>query len=163
MLKTFLVAMSLVLVMSACGSEGDVGGTREETAQQSGGEESQSAFGEAAAAGDAEQTVEITALDDLSFDPASITAQAGETINFVVTNEGKAPHEFVIGDRQYQEEHEKAMEHGGHGEDLGNVVELAPGATEEIAWKFTVTGEVLFACHVDGHYEGGMVGTVEVR
>ena len=39
---------------------------------------------------------------------------------------------------------------------------LAPGETKELTWRFSEAGEVLFACHVDGHYDGGMVGTVSV-
>ena len=161
MLKAMVIAASLVLVMGACGSD-DGGGTGAGDAPAA---SDAGSFGEAAAAGEADRTVKVDALDDLSFEPASVTVEAGETINFVVTNEGKAPHEFVIGDREYQDEHEQSMEHGGGhgGEDLGNVIELPPGATEEIAWTFTDAGEVLFACHVEGHYEGGMVGSVNVQ
>lgn len=162
MSKKWLVAVCLVLVMGACGSdEGTGGGADGSGGASSGG----GSFGEAASAADADRTIEVSALDQLEFKPASVEVDAGETINFVVTNEGKAPHEFVIGDQDYQEEHEQTMEHGGGhgGEDLGNIIELAPGATEEIAWTFSEAGEVLFACHVEGHYKGGMVGTVEVK
>lgn len=165
MFKHLVIAMSLVLVMGACGSGEEGSGGADDTSGSSSSEAG--SFGEAASAGDADRTVEVSALDKLAFDPASVEVKAGETINFVVTNDGKAPHEFVIGDRDYQEEHEKSMgsmgsmDHGG--EDLGNVLELEPGATEEIAWTFTEAGEVLFACHVEGHYEGGMVGSVKVQ
>ena len=162
MSKKWVAAIGMVLVMGACGSDGGTGGGGEGSSGESSGGGS---FGEAASAGDADRTVEVSALDQLEFDPASLEVEAGETINFVVTNDGKAPHEFVIGDRDYQEEHEETMEHGGGhgGEDLGNVVEVAPGATEEIAWTFSEAGEVLYACHVEGHYEGGMVGSVTVK
>ena len=157
-----IAAVCLVVALGACGSDQDGTGAGGPSGSSGSGGGS---FGEAAAGSQADRTVKVTALDELEFDPASISVKAGETINFVVTNEGKAPHEFVIGDRDYQEETEETMEDGGGhgGEDLGNVVELEPGATEEIAWTFSEPGEVLFACHVEGHYEAGMVGSVTVE
>lgn len=167
MKRVTLIAV-LVLVFGACGSSdggGSAGGSSDgghdmSTMDEGGGDGA--GFGKAADAEDADRTVEVKTLDELRFDPEEITAEAGETINFVVTNDGRAPHEFVIGDQKYQEEHEQAMEHGGHGESTGNVVEVDPGDTAEIAWTFTEPGEVFYACHVEGHYQGGMVGTVTV-
>ena len=170
MFKAMSLVAAVVLVLGACGSDGgdagsgggsSDGGHDMSTIGESGGDGV--TFGKAAAAGDADRTVEVETLDELRFDPDEITVEVGETDNFVVTNDGRAPHEFVIGDQQYQEEHEQAMEHGGHGESTGNVVEVDPGDTAEIAWTFTKAGDVLYACHVEGHYEGGMVGTVRVE
>lgn len=123
---------------------------------------SESGFGEPAGSQDATKTVDVTALDKLAFDPSSVSVQQGDVVRFVVTNEGRAPHEFVIGDEEYQEEHEESMEHGGHDMELENSVEVGPGETAELTWRFTSPGKVLFACHVAGHYEGGMVGTILV-
>ena len=39
---------------------------------------------------------------------------------------------------------------------------LDPGETAETTVTFDEPGELLFACHVDDHYEGGMVGTISV-
>jgi uncharacterized cupredoxin-like copper-binding protein len=39
---------------------------------------------------------------------------------------------------------------------------VAPGETEEITWTFTDAGGTLYGCHEPGHYEGGMVGSIEV-
>jgi len=49
----------------------------------------------------------------ITFDPAQITVTEGETVAFVVTNTGQAPHEFVIGDEAVQQEHEAEMIAGG--------------------------------------------------
>lgn len=83
-------------------------------------------------------------------------------ITFVVTNSGKNDHEFVLGDEEFQAVHGEAMnagdmEHGG-----GMAIEIGSGEAREITWRFGEPGEVLFGCHEADHYEGGMVGTIEV-
>jgi uncharacterized cupredoxin-like copper-binding protein len=114
------------------------------------------------------ERIEIEALDELAWDPASVTVQAGETVTFVVTNEGQAQHEFVLGPEHVQEAHEQAaaggMEHGeAGGEEAMAVLELAPGETKEATVTFDEPGEILYGCHEPGHYDGGMVGTVTVE
>jgi uncharacterized cupredoxin-like copper-binding protein len=111
--------------------------------------------------------IEIEALDELAWDPASVTVQAGESVTFTVTNDGEMQHEFVLGPEHVQEAHEMAategMEHGGAGAEALAVLELAPGETKEVTVTFEEPGEVLYACHEPGHYDGGMVGTVTVE
>ena len=149
-------------VVGACaGPPPDEGGGGAEEVSRS---EAATSFGSPGAADEIDRTIDVRALDDLSFDPADLAVDSGETIRFVVTNEGDAPHEFVIGDAAYQEEHGEAMEHaGGHSAVSGNAIALEPGEVSEIVWTFSEPGEVLYACHVEGHYEGGMVGTVTVE
>ena len=152
---------ALVAVTSffaACGGGGDTGSSSGDAEVP----------GMEAAASEADREVEVDARDSLEFDPGTIEVKVGETITFVVTNSGKAVHEFVLGNETFQEEHEEEMSEGAHGEGHGgmedgsNAVSVAPGATEEITWTFTDSGEVLYGCHEPGHYEGGMVGTIEV-
>ena len=153
-LRIVAVCVVLGLTLVACG-ETDPDAASQDGSSESGG------FGETATSQDATKTVGVKALA-LTFDPSSVSVQQGDVVKFVVTNEGKAPHEFVIGDEAYQEEHEESMEHGGHDMELGNSVAVAPGETAELTWRFTSPGRILFACHVAGHYEGGMVGTILV-
>ncbi|MGH2807660.1 MAG: cupredoxin domain-containing protein, partial [Actinomycetota bacterium] len=110
---------------------------------------------------DADRTVEVVATEDLKFDPPALEVTDGETITFEVTNDTSIPHEFVLGDEAYQDSHEAAMAEGMDHEDNG--VSLEPGATEEVTWTFSEAGEVLYACHVAGHYDAGMKGTVTVE
>ena len=39
---------------------------------------------------------------------------------------------------------------------------LDPGETAEATVTLDGPGELLYACHVSGHYDGGMVGTITV-
>lgn len=108
----------------------------------------------------ASRTIEVSAAAR-AFDPPTITVKPGETVVFEVTNEGGEPHEFVLGDAAYQEKHAEAMSQGMHHDD-GNVLTLAPGDTKALAWTFGLEGEVIYGCHVAGHYEAGMFGEIEV-
>lgn len=101
--------------------------------------------------------------DALRFDPESIEVEKGETVAFVITNVGKLDHEFVLGDPHFQEDHAaEAAGHGDHEMDEGNSVHVPPGETATLAWTFSQAIEVQYACHVDDHFESGMVGTVEI-
>jgi len=124
-----------------------------------GAQEEGSVPGAPADASEATRRVEVAALDQLRFDPASIEVSAGEAVTFVVTNEGNTEHEFVLGDAEYQKAHGRDMDHDMS---MGNAVTVEAGQTEELTWRFDESGEVLYGCHVNGHYDGGMVGTIEV-
>lgn len=109
------------------------------------------------------RTVRVTALDSMRFEPQTLQVRAGETIRFVVTNAGKLPHEFVVGDRREQQEHEemmKKMPDMRHEHD--NALSLAPGQTKTLVWRFDKPGTYELGCHVPGHYEAGMVSTAIV-
>jgi uncharacterized cupredoxin-like copper-binding protein len=106
------------------------------------------------------ETIEIDALDSLRFDPDELTVSVGDTIQFVVTNAGSGDHEFVLGDADVQQAHED--EHGHGGDDALATLELPPGTPETATVTFDAPGEVLYGCHIDGHYGAGMVGTLTV-
>ena len=99
--------------------------------------------------------------DPFTYEPARLEVMEGERIEFVVINEGRIRHEFLIGDDEKQQEYEQAMRQGGHEEhgEESNGVSVEPGA--EKSFVFTVPkseGALLFGCHEPGHYEGGMRG-----
>ena len=138
-------------------------------------------IGEPGDAAAADRTVEIV-LHDNYFEPETIDVAAGETIRFVVRNEGDFVHEFNIGTAAMHEAHREEMmmmvEHGvlkadsidweaaktmqesmGHGmHDEPNSVLLEPGDSAEIVWSFPHEGPLEFACNVPGHYASGMMG-----
>lgn len=109
------------------------------------------------------RTIEIVAMDSLAYEPASIEVAQGETVRFVVTNDGATDHEFVVGDMDTQAMAEEQAMEGMHGhvEAMASLA-LDPGETAETVVEFEQPGEFFFACHIAGHYEGGMVGTITV-
>lgn len=111
----------------------------------------------------ATRTVNMTALDTMRFEPAKVTASAGETVRFVITNAGKLQHEFTIGDAKTQLEHEQMMQKmPGMRHEEPNSVSLVPGETKTLVWHFAESGSVEIGCHEPGHYPAGMRADVEV-
>ncbi|WP_256819367.1 cupredoxin domain-containing protein [Pseudomonas putida] len=150
------------------------------------------AFGEPAPAAQATRTVNVV-LKDIAFEPKSLQVKAGETVRFVLVNEGNLPHEFNLGDKAMHAEHQKemvamqgkmftkavnyeGMDHGkmmshgqmmdhgdGHGHGGGNTVMVMPGQRAELTWTFRQTVPIEFACNVPGHYQAGMVGALTIE
>jgi uncharacterized cupredoxin-like copper-binding protein len=138
--RTLLFGVALLLIAASCG-EDEGAGTNEEM-----------------------RTIRVTALDELTFDPSSIEVEVGATVRFVVSNASETEHEFVVGDEEMQEMAEEQAMQGEHGHvEAMASLSLAPGETKETTITFEQPGELLYGCHVTGHYDGGMVGTILVR
>lgn len=122
------------------------------------------ALGKPASVGEASRTIEIDMGDDMRFKPERIEIKQGETIRFVVRNQGRLQHEIVLGTLAELQEHAKLMARFPEMEhDDPNAVSVAPGKTGEFAWTFTKGGRFNFACLVPGHFETGMKGRIVVR
>ncbi len=137
------------------------------------------AFGEPADAAKADRTVQVV-LEDIAFEPKSLRVKAGETVRFVVINQGRLPHEFNLGDKAMHAEHQKQMlamsmsvqdgstghgehQHAAHVHDHPNSVLVMPGQRAELAWTFKAGAPIEFACNVPGHYQAGMVGPLTIE
>ncbi len=109
------------------------------------------------------RTINIAMTDNMRFTPDKIEVKQGETIRFVIKNEGKMLHEFVIGTKKELDEHAAlmlkfpTMEH-----DEPYMAHVPVGKTGEIVWTFNRAGNFDFACLIAGHYQAGMVGKISV-
>jgi uncharacterized cupredoxin-like copper-binding protein len=111
----------------------------------------------------ATRTIEVRMSDAMRFTPASIKVGKGETIRFLVKNEGQIKHELVLGTLSELREHAELMRKFPEMEhDDPNAVTVEPGKTGELVWHFSKAGNFDFACLVPGHFEAGMRGTVTV-
>jgi len=152
----------------------------------SGSHGAKASIGEPGKAGKATRTIEVKMFDNY-FEPESFAVKEGETIRFVVKNDGEFVHEFGIGTTASHAAHQKEMmmmmEHGaleadkinhkmmkmdmGGGKMMGhsdpNSVLLEPGKSGEVIWKFSKANAIEFACNVPGHYEAGMMGHVRFK
>jgi uncharacterized cupredoxin-like copper-binding protein len=167
--RTILVTLVTPLLLAACSAassgQGSSTGSDGSMGSMPGMDGSEGyTFGEPGDPMAANRTVGIRIKDALRFQPSSVRVQVGQTIRFDVTNDGQTMHEFVLGDRPYQAEHEVGM-----GEMSGspppyepNALVVQPGETKSLSWTFTKKGIVLYGCHVPGHYEAGMVGSISV-
>lgn len=109
------------------------------------------------------KTVQVDMADTMRFTPETLTVKKGETVRFIVKNNGKQLHEMVIGTQKELKEHAElmrkfpTMEH-----DEPYMAHVAPGKREEIIWQFTKAGEFHYGCLVPGHFEAGMKGKIVV-
>ena len=109
------------------------------------------------------RTIEVGMGDDMRFTPASINVKRGETIRFLVKNNGALTHEMVLGTMKELKEHAEMMRKNPEMEHADpNAVTVEPGNTGTLIWQFTKAGKFDFACLVPGHFEAGMVGKVIV-
>jgi uncharacterized cupredoxin-like copper-binding protein len=120
--------------------------------------------------------VRVVMNDRFRYRPAAIMIRAGRRVTFEVTNAGRLPHEFILGDRAAQLAHERQMRDappaGGHAHDHGpgghaspevsGALTVPPGQTRRLTWTFDEPGTVLYGCHVLGHWAAGMKGTIVV-
>jgi uncharacterized cupredoxin-like copper-binding protein len=114
--------------------------------------------------------------DRFRYQPSSIVVRAGRRVTFAVHNAGRLPHEFILGDRATQLDHERQMQAAPpgtghthtHVHDMsapsgtGGAVTVPAGQTRRLTWTFEKPGIVLYGCHVLGHWAAGMKGTVVV-
>jgi len=121
------------------------------------------------------RVIEVVATDN-AFSLKSLEVKDGETVRFVVRNDGLDPHELLIGTRAEHAEHLKMMRammeqqkkqggQSGHAHAApmmqhGSGVMVAPGKTESFVWTFARTADLEFACDIPGHYEDGMRGPI---
>lgn len=123
----------------------------------------QQPWGIAAGPGAADRTVTVRMSDAMRFTPDHVTVRNGETIRFIVHNDGSVLHEMVIGTRAMLDEHaELMMKFPGMAHDEPWMAHVEPGERAEIVWTFNRDGRFEFACLLPGHYQAGMVGSIDV-
>jgi uncharacterized cupredoxin-like copper-binding protein len=96
-----------------------------------------------------------------SFTPGDIDVEPGETVRFVIRNTDPIDHEFILGDDEVQRVHEEGTE--AHHAPRPGEVSVPAGETVVTTYTFPeIAGELIFGCHLPGHYAFGMRGTVTV-
>jgi len=101
----------------------------------------------------APRVVRIFATAQLRFVPDSVAVKRGETITFEVTSMGPLTHEFMVGPAA-----DVAADKPGTPE----IADIGMMGTGSVSYTFDGPGPYAFACHVPGHYEAGMAGTIAI-
>lgn len=158
------IVLVVLLILMLTGVFGKGHGPSRHMGGAGGATSSSMNIGAPAAANEAARTIEIATLDALAFEPASVAVAAGETVTFSITNNGETVHEFTLGGAAMQQEHAEMMAHipAGMGHDTPNSVTVEPGQTKLLTWRFGDAGTLEYACHQQGHYQGGMRGQVSI-
>jgi uncharacterized cupredoxin-like copper-binding protein len=99
------------------------------------------------------RVVRVVAGPGYAFSPTSISVARGETVTFEVTSMGGLVHEFMVG---------PADAVAADTEGTPEVADLGMMQTGSVTVTFDGTGPYAFACHVAGHYEAGMRGTITI-
>jgi uncharacterized cupredoxin-like copper-binding protein len=117
-------------------------------------------------AGDAKsvtRTVTLAMDDNMRFTPDKLAFTQGETVRFVIRNQGKLLHELVIGTKAELDAHAAMMAKSpGMKHEDPSTAHVPAGKSGELVWTFNRAGEFDFACLVAGHYQAGMAGKISV-
>jgi len=113
----------------------------------------------APALGPGDVTVRLD-IEHSLFSPTSLRVVEGTRVRFVVVNGDPIHHELIVGPPDVHVRHENGTE-ASHPSIPGEVT-IDLGATAVTTYTFDEPGTVEFACHLPGHYQHGMHGTVEV-
>jgi uncharacterized cupredoxin-like copper-binding protein len=113
-----------------------------------------------AAARPTDGTIDVT-IHYSRFEPETIAVRPGERVRFVIQNNDPIDHEFILGDERVQLAHEEGTE--AHHPPRPGEVSVPAGATVVTTVTFpTTAGDLIFGCHLPGHYGFGMRGTVTI-
>ena len=115
-------------------------------------------------------------MRDYRFDPTPLYLVPGETVQLNVLNGGLVEHELVLGDSNVQAAWKEAdaaatppapfatAPPASAPDGVGGLRVLLGSGASAVVDRFVVPsgGEVQMICHLPGHAERGMVGTVEL-
>lgn len=99
------------------------------------------------------RVIRVAAGPGLVFSPSTIAVARGETVTFLVTTVGPIPHDFMVGPADAV-----AANQAGTPE----IESIRMTETGALTLTFDTAGPYAFACHVAGHFEAGMRGTITV-
>lgn len=119
---------------------------------------------------------------EFKFTPSTVTLRAGVPVDLTIRNRGKVDHElmlyarpsgpvddwdeYAMANTYFQKLGEIAVTFAGQGSVAGtSVFEVAvlPGRAATISFTPTRTGTFEYGCHLPGHYDAGMKGTLTVK
>jgi uncharacterized cupredoxin-like copper-binding protein len=93
--------------------------------------------------------------------PALVSVPVGVPVRFVIRNLDPIDHEWLVGDAAMHAMHRTGteMHHGARPTE----VSIAALQTVETIVTFPARGSLQFICHLPGHEQYGMVGTLTIR
>ena len=111
------------------------------------------------ALGPGDVTIEID-IEYSRFVPDELTVVEGTRVRFLVVNGDPIHHELITGGAEVHLRHTNGTE--AEHPSIPGEVSVAPNGTAITTFTFDEAGVYELACHLPGHYEYGMRGTVEV-
>jgi plastocyanin len=116
-----------------------------------------------AAGAEAMKTTVVT-KDSFAFEPAELTAKAGQMVEITLDNSGgQLDHSWVLAKKGVDKDTAVAIQKG-ESANVAFEMEVKPGGKETKSFTApTEPGEYIVVCHVAGHAAGGMVGKLTVQ
>jgi uncharacterized cupredoxin-like copper-binding protein len=99
-------------------------------------------------------------IDHSRFDASVIRVRPHTQVRFVLVNRDPIGHEFIVGGPEVHARH--ANGHEAYHPPVPGEVSVPAGGRASTTYAFHAPGPVEFACHLPGHYQYGMHGTVVV-
>ncbi|HJV24957.1 MAG TPA: cupredoxin family protein [Aromatoleum sp.] len=157
-----LVTLGAIVASSAAGAHGSA--VHSASAVDAPTVREQQEWGIAGSAAETARTITIHMSDAMRFVPDHIEVRQGDTLRIVHHNDGATLHEMVIGTREALAEHAELMKKFPDMEhDEPWMAHVPAGSKGEVVWTFNRAGHFEFGCLIPGHYEAGMVGTIDVK
>ena len=95
------------------------------------------------------------------YEPALVTVPVGVPVRIVIRNLDPIDHEWIVGDAAVHALHRSGTE--AHHSARPTEVSIGALQTVETVVMFPATGTMQFICHLPGHEEYGMVGTLSIQ
>ena len=109
------------------------------------------------------RVIKIELSDTMRYFPSEITVRRGDTVRFMLRNDGKQPHDMVIGSMDELKKRAALVKRGQAKVAGPGAARVPAGGTARLIWQFTRPGEYYYACLVPGHFDAGMIGTIVVQ
>jgi uncharacterized cupredoxin-like copper-binding protein len=116
------------------------------------------AFATAAATG-RPTTIEIH-VHYSHYEPAAVSVPLGRPVTFILVNEDPIDHEWIVGDAALHERHRTGTE--PRHDSRPTEVTIDALTTRQTTITFERPGELRYICHLPGHEQYGMVGTLTI-
>lgn len=94
------------------------------------------------------------------FEPKAVTVAAGVPVTITLKNDDPIDHEWIVGTADVHERHRTGTE-PSH-DTIRSEVTVPAFETRETTLTFEEPGDYLYICHLPGHEQYGMVGTLHV-
>jgi uncharacterized cupredoxin-like copper-binding protein len=99
-------------------------------------------------------------IEHSQFETSQLRVVERTHVRFVVDNGDPIGHELIVGPPDVHARHASGT-HARHPTVPGEV-SIQPNQRASTSYRFDEPGTVEFACHLPGHYDYGMHGTIEV-
>jgi uncharacterized cupredoxin-like copper-binding protein len=95
------------------------------------------------------------------FEPSAVSVPVGRPVTFVLVNDDPIDHEWIVGDAALHERHRTGTE--PRHDSRPTEVTIDAMSTRRTTITFVASGSLQYVCHLPGHEQYGMVGTLEIR